>query len=127
MATLGHSSCDPVLAAHTGLAPVVVGADPAGYPEHPPVESYGTRPVDIDAADGPHHGFAHCVLHLTGADPPDDEGPQAGVQATVQHLPSGAVSGAGGGDKGRLVKLIGLAEMSQKSEMRQSCVKWSFA
>jgi hypothetical protein len=76
---LGHPGGDLVLVAQTGSAAVIVGADPAGYPERPAVESCCTRLVDLDAANGPHHSFAHRILHLTGLDPPGDVGPQVAI------------------------------------------------
>jgi hypothetical protein len=123
---LGHPGRHFILPAQTGLAPVVVGAHTSGYPEDPSVEPSRPGLVDVNTADGTHHGFAHGVLDVTGLHPPGDVSPEARVKPAVEHFPGGAVSGAGRADKGRLVKVLGLG-MGQNSEMRQNCVKRSFS
>ena len=117
---LGHPAGDPVLATQPGQAAVVVGADPAGDPEHPAVETCWSGPVFIYSANGANHGFAHGVFNLTGIYSPGDESPQARIKAPVEHLPGSAVSGAGGGDKCWFVEMFGLVQV------RQNCANLSF-
>jgi hypothetical protein len=96
---LGPPRYDAVLAAQASTPTVVVGADPAGDPEHPAVESCRAGLVAVDAPDGPHHRFAHCVLHVAGVDPAGHIGAQPGIKPAIKDLPGVTVAVASSGNE----------------------------